>query len=159
MSNMLFGIVTAAIAQAPDIVVAGQVGEKDDLTNNVGLTGADAVIVQSDRPDAAESFVSLFRSFPALKVIAIRSDCSSGFLYQLRPQSIRLPELSADLLQSALRARIVVTSQIDWSAVLPLLPAENRSPRLKTVASPASGTGSVTLPEIGSTQPANSGAT
>jgi hypothetical protein len=128
MSNMLSSIVTAAIAQAPDIVVAGQVGEKKDLPMKVGVIGADAVIVQSDHADVAESFMPLLTAFPALKVIAIQSDCNSGFLHQLRPHSIRLPLVSADLLQSALRAQISVTWQTDWNAVLQLLQAESRSP-------------------------------
>lgn len=124
---MLSGIVTAAIAQAPDILVAEQIGENEDLATKVGLAGADAVIVQSERPDAAESFASLLHRFPALKVIAIRGDCSSGVLHQLRPYFIRLPELSAELLQSVLRAQIVATSETDWNAVLPLLQAGSRS--------------------------------
>jgi hypothetical protein len=123
MSNMLFDIVTAAIAQAPDITVAGQVGENEDLAAKVDLVGVDAVIVQSDRPDSAEIFASLLRRCPALKVIAIRSDCSSGSLHQLRPYSIRLPELSADLLQSALRREVSLKWETDWDVALPLLQA------------------------------------
>ena len=106
MSNMLSTIVTAAIAQAPDIVVVGRAGENEDLALKIGLTSADAVIVQADRPEAVKNFVPLFRGFPALKVVVIDGDCSSGFLHQLRLHSIRLPELSADLLQSVLRAEI-----------------------------------------------------
>jgi hypothetical protein len=106
MSNMLSDIVAAAVAHASDITVAGQVGENGDLAAKVRLVGADAVIVQSDQPHAVEIFAALLHNFPALKVIAIRGDCSSGYLHQLRPYSIRLPELSADLLRSALRVQI-----------------------------------------------------
>jgi hypothetical protein len=128
MSNMLSSIVTTAITQMPDIIVAGRVGENEDLALKIGLTGADAVIVQTNRPGAAESFAPLLRGSPALKVVAIDGGCSSGFLHQLRPHSIRLPELSADLLQSVLRTQISVTWHTDWSAVLQLLQAENRGP-------------------------------
>jgi hypothetical protein len=128
MSNMLSAIITAAIAHAADIVVAGRVGDDEDIATKIGLLGADAVIVQTDRPDVAESFVPLLRGFPALKVMAISGDCSRGFLHQLRPQSIRLPEISADLLQSVLRTQIFVTWNTDWSAVLQLMQAEDRSP-------------------------------
>jgi hypothetical protein len=103
---MLSSIITAALAQAPDLVVAGQVGEDEDLTVQIRLTGADAVIAQSSRPGAVDTFVPLLRRFPALKVVAIDSASGSGFVHQLRPYSIRLPELSADLLQSVLRARL-----------------------------------------------------
>ena len=124
MSNMLSSLVTAAIAQAPDIVVTGRVGENADLAAKLGLTPADAVVVQTDRPEAAESFMSLMGLFPALKVVAIDGGGNSGFLYHLRLHSIRLPELSADLLQSVLRTQISVVSQTDWSAVLQLMQAE-----------------------------------
>ena len=123
---MLSSIITAAIARAPDIVVVGQFGEDEDLALKIGLTGADAVIIQRDRPGDSESFVPLLRGFPALKVVAIDGNCSSGFLHQLRPHSIRLPELSADLLQSVLQTQISVTWDTDWSAVLELLQAGNR---------------------------------
>ena len=126
MSNMLSAIITAAIAHAADIVVAGRVGNEEDLVTKVGSIGADAVIVQTDRPDAIDSFVPLLRGSPALKVMAINSDCSRGFLHQLRPQSIRLPEISADLLQSVLRTQISVTWNTDWSAVLQMIQAEPR---------------------------------
>jgi len=108
---MLSGIVTAAIGQAPDIVVAGQVRENEHLATKVSLTGADAVIVQTDRPDAPESFMSLFRGCPALRVVAIDGDCSRGFLHELRPHSIRLPALSAEVLQSALQGQITMGDQ------------------------------------------------
>jgi hypothetical protein len=126
MSNMLSAIVTAAIAHAADIVVAGRVADGEDLGTKIGLLSADAVIAQTDRPDAAESFLPLLHSFPALKVMAINCDCSRGFLHQLRPQSIRLPEISADLLQSVLRTQISVTWNTDWSAVLQLMRTDNR---------------------------------
>ena len=74
-------------------------------------SGADAVIVQTDRPDAPESFMSLFRGCPALRVVAIDGDCSRGFLHELRPHSIRLPALSAEVLQSALQGQITMGDQ------------------------------------------------
>ena len=126
MSSMLSSIVTAAIAQSPDIVEAGQVGQNEDLALKIGLSNAEAVIVQTDQPGVAEQFLPLLRGFPALKVIAVDGDGSSGFLHQLRPNSIRLPELSADLLQSVLRAQIHLTWNTDWSAVLRIIQAEPR---------------------------------
>jgi hypothetical protein len=128
MSNMLSAIITAAITHEADIVVAGRVRKDEDVATKIGLIGADAVIIQTDRPDLAESFSPLFRSFPALKVMAINSDCSRGFLHQLRPQSIRLPEISADLLRSVMQTQISVTWNTDWNAVLQLMKIENRSP-------------------------------
>lgn len=104
MSNMLSSIITAALAQAPDLVVAGQIGDDEDLTAQISLTNADAVITQSSSPAAIERFVPLLRRFPELKVVAIHSASNSGFVHQLRPYSTRLPELSANALQAVLRA-------------------------------------------------------
>lgn len=104
MSNMLSSIITAALAQAPDLVVAGQIGDDEDLTAQISLTKADAVITQSSTPEAIERFVPLLRRFPELKVVAIHSASNSGFVHQVRPYSTRLPELSAEVLQAVLRA-------------------------------------------------------
>jgi hypothetical protein len=104
MSNMLSSIVTAALAQAPDLVVAGQIGDDEDLTAQIALTSANAVITQATRPGAVERYVPLLRRFPALRMVAIDSVSNTGFVHELRPYSIRLPELSVDVLQSVLRA-------------------------------------------------------
>ena len=100
---MLFSIITAALAEAPDLVVAGQIGDDEDLSAQVSRTNADAVITQSDTPAAIDHFVPLLHRFPELKVVVIHSASNSGFVHQLRPYSARLPELSADVLQAVLR--------------------------------------------------------
>ena len=71
MSNMLFSIVTAALSQEPDIVIAGRVAYSDDLAPEVRLAGADALIVQTDLPGTADTFVALLGIFPNLAVVAI----------------------------------------------------------------------------------------
>jgi hypothetical protein len=112
MSNMLSSIITAALAQAPDLVVAGQIGYDEDLTTQISLTNAYAVITQSSTPAAIERFVPLLRRFPELKVVAIHGTSSSGFVHQLRPYSTRLPELSADVLQAVLRAPLLPARRV-----------------------------------------------
>jgi len=100
---MLSNIVTAALAPAPDIVVVGHVADIDDLADQIRLTGADAVIVQTNRPGAATTFLPLLRTFSTLKVVAIDAT-GSGYLHQLRPYSFRFADVSADALLGALRA-------------------------------------------------------
>jgi hypothetical protein len=104
MSNLLCNIIIAALSQAPDIAVAGNVGDHEDIDLQIRLTSADAVIFQSTEPGSVENFASLLRHSPALKVVAIDGAANSGFVHQLRLCSIRLAELSAESLQSALRA-------------------------------------------------------
>jgi hypothetical protein len=102
MSNMLGSIVTAAIAQMPDGVVAGHVNSIEDLAPEIGSTGVNAVIVQTNRPEAVQTFAPLLRSFPALRVVAIDGTGTNGYVHRLCPCSARIPELSVRTLQSAL---------------------------------------------------------
>jgi DNA-binding NarL/FixJ family response regulator len=105
MSNMLSTIVRAALSEAPDMVVAGTSSAvNDDLAAQIRLIAADVVIVQTDQPAVATSLIDLLHAFPALKVVAISADGSSGVMHQLRPYSIRFAEVSVAALVSALRA-------------------------------------------------------
>src|SRR5690242_15861257 len=101
MSNMLSTIVTAALARVPDIAVVGYPAHDQDLTAQIRLTGADAVIVQTRHPGALPNFLELLEAFPALKVVAIDLEGQRGALHQLRPYSIRYPEMSVDVLLAA----------------------------------------------------------
>jgi hypothetical protein len=104
MSNMLSNIVTAALAQAPDIAVVGKVATYGDLAPQIRSTPVDAVIVHASHPGAAATFIELLHAFPLLKVVAIDPTGSTGFLHQLRPYSTRVAEVSVDGLLTALRA-------------------------------------------------------
>jgi DNA-binding NarL/FixJ family response regulator len=103
MSNMLANIVAAALAPAPDIAIVGSVGENHDVAAEVRAAHVDAVVAQTMQPQNGEAFRSLLLGFPALKVIAIADDGSSGFVHELRLVSSRLVELSSSTLQAALR--------------------------------------------------------
>jgi hypothetical protein len=58
MSNMLSNIIAAALAHAPDIVVAGDVGECGDIASEVRPNTADAAIVQVKQRSAANPATS-----------------------------------------------------------------------------------------------------
>jgi DNA-binding NarL/FixJ family response regulator len=103
MSNMLTSIISAALEQSPDVIIAGSCSEHDDLALQIRVTQADAVLMQVAEPGNAVRFRALLLSFPTLKVVAIASDGKRGFLHELRPRSTRIVELSAASLQAALR--------------------------------------------------------
>jgi hypothetical protein len=107
MSNMLTSIVTAALEQSPEVVIAGIVGEHDDLADRVAATQADGVVLQVAQPEDFETFRPLMLKFPVLKVIGITGDGKNGFLHELHPRSTRLGELSAGTLLAALRGSLV----------------------------------------------------
>ncbi len=103
MSNMLASLITGALGQFPPMIIVGHAQEGDDLISEIRSTHADAVIMQSHDPSHADDFEPLLRVVPVLKVVAITSDGSSGFVHELRPYSLPLPELSAEPLLTALR--------------------------------------------------------
>jgi hypothetical protein len=105
MSNMLFSLVTAALSEAPDIVIAGRIAGSGDLATEIRLASADAVIVQTDLPGTTDVFVPLLSAFPNLAVVAIDSGCTGGFVHRQRPCSLRLPEISSAVLQAVLHAQ------------------------------------------------------
>jgi hypothetical protein len=102
MSNMLADIVTAALVQAHDFTVVGNIGEDQDLFSQIHQTGAGAVIVQARASRNIEPFLPLLHTFPALTVVAIGTT-GSGYAHRLRPYTIRIAELSADSLKLLLR--------------------------------------------------------
>src|SRR5579864_3910922 len=71
MSNMLGGIVRAALDQSPGIVIPGTADEYDNLAAQVAAAQADAVIMQVAEPGDFEAFRPLLMSFPLLKIIGI----------------------------------------------------------------------------------------
>ncbi|HTW25850.1 MAG TPA: hypothetical protein VME92_01880 [Acetobacteraceae bacterium] len=103
MSSLLVGIVTAVFAQMPDAVVAGSVGEGEDLASRVRRTGSDVVVMQVQHPGNAAEFEALLRQFPALRVIAIAARGNDGFLHELRLHTEKLPDLSLVSLRDAIR--------------------------------------------------------
>jgi hypothetical protein len=105
MSNMLFSIVTAALSQDPDIVIAGRVADAIDLAPEIRRANADALIVQLESFGSTANFLPLLSIFPNLAIVVINSSCSCGFVHRLRPCSLRIPEISAGALQTVLRAQ------------------------------------------------------
>jgi hypothetical protein len=105
MSNMLSSIVISMLADEPDIVIAGHVSQGHDMATELHRTNSDALIVQTARPDAVEPLAPLFSAFPNLKIVSIDHSCSTGFLHCLRPRSVPLPEISAAMLRTVLRAQ------------------------------------------------------
>ena len=77
---MLTNIITGAISQMPDVVVAGHVARQEDVASEIHLNAVDAIIVQTREPGATANF------------------------RPLRPYCVRFAEFSAASLQSALRA-------------------------------------------------------
>jgi len=106
MTKMLSNIVTAALAETPDVAVVGNVANDQELAAQIRATAADAVIVRTRRPGSAAPFMPLLLAFPLLKVVAVDANGRSGSLHELRLHSIHLAEMAADVLVSALRGAL-----------------------------------------------------
>jgi hypothetical protein len=103
MSNMLASIITAALQQSSDMVIAGVANERVSLTRRIRATQAEAVIMQVAEPDDFEHFRPLLLNFPTLKIVGIKGDGKSAFVHELYPRSTQLVELSAATLLAALQ--------------------------------------------------------
>jgi|SRR6516225_6048311 hypothetical protein len=103
MSNMLTSIITAALQQSPDMVIAGVANEHTSLSRQIRATQAEAVIMQTAEPGNFEHIRPLLLRFPALKIIGIRGDGKNAFVHELHPQSTQLVELSSAALLAALQ--------------------------------------------------------
>lgn len=93
---------TRILDSQPDIIVLGRSGN-EELLETARRTRPDVVIVSltdSTRPTVAES---LLRQSPALRLLGVSRDQAHGFLYEMRPFSQPLGELSPDGLVSAIR--------------------------------------------------------
>src|SRR5215471_14622020 len=74
MSNMLTSIVTAALEQTPEVIIAGVADGDDDLADNIDAAQAAGVILKAKQPDDFERFRPLLLKFPVLKVIVVTDD-------------------------------------------------------------------------------------
>jgi hypothetical protein len=103
MPNMLASIITAALQQSPDIVIAGIANKRTSLARRIRATRAEAVIMPVPEPGDFEYFRPLLLAFPTLRIIGIKDDGKSAFVHELHPRSIPLAELSAASLLAALQ--------------------------------------------------------
>jgi len=125
MSTLLIDILSGALIHAPELIVAGRVEREEDLSAQIRLTKADAVIMAAADPDRSADFEPLLRNFPMLKVVAIRVGGNNGCLHELRVHSLPLPELSAAVLSTVLARHALAEADSRASA----MPSANRPRR------------------------------
>lgn len=100
---MLASMIGAALAGAPDLVVAGRASEGDDLATEIRVAEADIMLMSSPDPGDADRLLPILWRLPRLRVLAMSADCSSGFVHALRPHRTHLADLSAAGLVAAVR--------------------------------------------------------
>ena len=103
MPKMLIDILDHVIASESDMMIAGRVKDDEDFLTATRRVRADVILMGQTGGDEHENVAALLSARPKLKVVTIRGDGATGFLYELRPQRIPLGELSMDALRSAIR--------------------------------------------------------
>jgi hypothetical protein len=105
MPKMLRDIVGHVVVSMPDMMLVEQSGDGPDLLATVRLTRPNVVMTERGADDEQETYAPLLYRRPRLRIIAVAGDCSSGLLYELRPQRIAF-EMSADALGNAIRGKL-----------------------------------------------------
>ncbi len=104
LPRMLQEIVQTVVAAQPDLEIAGTVDHRDLLPEAVSRTGAEVVIVGLTRGETAEGYDTLLFAHPQVKLFAVAADGRRAFLYELRPRSVPLGDVSPEELVAAIRS-------------------------------------------------------
>jgi DNA-binding NarL/FixJ family response regulator len=107
MTNMLFQIVSAVVAQSSESILVGRVDTGEEMASRIRSTQADVLMMQVNDPESGHTVWPLLYRFPTLKVVTIASSGRKGFVHELRPLSRPLAELSAEALHAALHSESV----------------------------------------------------
>lgn len=106
---MLGDIVRQVISEQPDMVVVGTLERRGALPDAVDDVGAEVVIVGVEGPELPDVCQELVISHPQIKVLAVSGDGRGAFLYELRPHTTPLGEVSPQGLVDAIRAAVPST--------------------------------------------------
>jgi DNA-binding NarL/FixJ family response regulator len=108
---MLREIVETALSAQPDMEVVGDLERPRSLLAVVDETAADFVIagIGSNRSGELKRFV---QQRPHVKVLAVAADGRHGLLYEVRPQTEPLGELSPAILVRTIRARADASREV-----------------------------------------------
>jgi hypothetical protein len=98
---LLEEIIAEALAQAPDMALAGRLADAQELVREAASTPADVVVLGTDDP---QLIASALEQQPHLKVLAVSEDARGSSLYVLRPERTRIGDLSAGRLVATIRA-------------------------------------------------------
>jgi DNA-binding NarL/FixJ family response regulator len=103
---MLCDIVENIVAEQPDMEVVGKLERRTSLLTAAAEAAADVVILglgDAELPLVCEELVA---AQPHSKVLAVAADGRRAFLYELRPQTSALGEISPQGLIDAIRAAV-----------------------------------------------------
>jgi hypothetical protein len=97
MTNMLSQLVSEIAARSHHVVVA-EFDAARDLQATLSSTRADILLLQTNDAEVRDTVRPLLYAFPAIRIVTIAATGRDGVLHELRPHTLALPELSADVL-------------------------------------------------------------
>lgn len=103
---MLGDIVANVVSEQPDMEVVGQLEGRAALTEAATDLSADVVVVGLEAAELRTVCEELVISHPHIKVLAVAGDGRGAFLYELRPQTSPLGEVSPQGLVDAIRTAV-----------------------------------------------------
>ena len=105
--RMLREIIESVIAGQHDMSIVGAIDTRDRVATALGQTPADVVIVGLRTGETAATLDPMLFEQPRLKMLAIGSNGRSSSLYELRPYTIPLGDVSPQGLIDAIRTSMV----------------------------------------------------
>ena len=103
LSVMLTEIVREVLEKAPDLEIVGVVSSLDELDSALTVHQADVVIAGVAGPNGGR-FDALLRAHPNVRVFSLEANGRETVLYELRPKSVPLGNVSPEGLIDAIRA-------------------------------------------------------
>ena len=100
LPRLLEDIVTRILEEAEDLELVGVTRETDDLAGAASRTRPDVVAVQGADPRLV---TSLFLQDPRVAVLVIDEEATGSSLCVLKPECVRVGQLSPDSLVAAIR--------------------------------------------------------
>lgn len=100
-------IIRGAVARARDIALMGELPANAPLVDAVDDTNADVVIFGTGGEGLPADCFELMNERPRTKVLTVERNGRAAFLYELRPYSVPLGEVSPSALLDAIRGTAV----------------------------------------------------
>jgi DNA-binding NarL/FixJ family response regulator len=107
LPRMLSEIIESVIADQQDMSIVGAIDSRDRVTSALVRTPADVVIVGLRDAETTASLNRVLLEQPRLKLLAISGDERSSYLYELRPHTVSLGDISPQGLVDAIRGAVV----------------------------------------------------
>lgn len=105
LPRMLREIIEEIVSHEHDMEVVGEFSKTVGLLEAVDSTDADFLITGTGDSELV-GVGQLLRERPRIKVLAVGADGRQTCLYELRPQKVRLGEISPQTLLEAIRAAV-----------------------------------------------------